>query len=389
MMAFGMTREDRTRLRTATILAAGFYLVLFLAMLGVKPPVGGASAQAGGATITVELEGNPQATSVTHGEGAAPSGSAAGRPSAEPSAASGGTSLASSSQPQSAPANPFALPPGIDLSGEVVAASSGALEANQVPYGRQSATPASSAAMQAAPAAPSAPAAVPGELPSAPAQSPEATGQGSADAARLPAGAAPGGAFGGAAPAAPRTTAGGGGSAPGPAAARGAGPDVFDQATLALALGQQGAGYGGGSGSRDASGSGGGGSGPQAAAGGTAGGAAAGGPAGLLSAPGASGDGGFPIQWSVVGGRQPKSEPPPLDLGKYADTLPPRAVVIVHFEVSPSGYVTPLQLDGSSGNTVVDSLLLGWMGKWTFSPVSGTRVAQGSLKYIIQATTAR
>jgi len=400
MTTFGMTQEDRTRLRTATILAVGFYLVLFLAMLGIKAPTGGSSAPAGGATIAVEFEGNPQQLSVSHGEGA--SGSAAGRLSTEPSGASAGASLASSGGAQRVPVNPFALPPGIDLSGDVVAASSGALEANRVTYGSQSA-PAASPRRTASPSE------IQGRDLAASVQSAQASGGFGANSAvaqssqtRAPSGGAGGGApfmAEGVAPAATSGTAGaevpasggssiaGGGAAAAAsgAGASAAGPNVFDQATLAFALGQQSAGYAGNSGS----GGGGSGSGRQAAGGGSADGASAGGGSGRLSAPGAIGEGGFPIHWTTPGGRQPQSEPPPLDLSKYAKYLPPRAVVWVHFEVSPSGYVTPLQLEGSSGNTVVDSLLLGWMGKWTFSPVSGTQMAQGRLKYIIQATTAR
>ncbi len=380
MTAFGMTQEDRIRLRTAIIVAVGFYLVLFLAMLGLRPPTGGPSAEAGGTAISVELEGNPQVMSASHGEGASLSGSSAGNPSTESSATSGGSMVASSGQAQSVPANPFALPAGIDLSGDVVAASSGALEANRVTYGSRAANPA--APPPAVPQTQPISSAASGSAPVASAQPiPKSAGP-REDSVASPGGTLPsGGVANGGIPAASGTsTAGGRAAATGGGEVGGkAQPNVFDQAILAFALGQQSAGYAGG-----------GGSGPQSTGGGSGEGASTGGQAGLLSAPGASGDGGFPIEWATSGGRLPESEPPPLDLSKYSRYLPPRAVVWVKFDVSPSGYVTPLQLIGSSGNTVVDNLLLGWMGKWKFSPVrDGTSPTRGSLKYIIQATTAR
>ncbi len=376
--------EDRLRLAKATLLALGLYLILFLLMLGVRPSAGGPSAELPGSSITVQLEGTPQALSVSQAalSAAQPSREAeASRGSASSSAR--GASLASASQSQGAPANPFALPPGINLSGNVVAASSGALEANRVIYGAPPAAPSASQAQAFSPpaapgeAAPSAAASGTASSNSAAVQAPsgaQAAGFGGGTSGELPVSPAQASAPG---PAGGATAAGGGApaAASGGAAASSPGPSVFNQSTLAQALGQYGAGYGGGGSASSAA--------SQQPSGG-------GGPSGASAAQGSAGEtGGFPIRWSTPGGREPTKEPSPLDLSKYADVLPPRTVVGVRFQVSPSGYVTPLHLVGSSGNTVVDSLLLGWMAQWRFKPVPGTQDAQGSLEYIIQATTAR
>lgn len=401
-----MRRDERRRLLTAALISVGLYLLLFLLLRGIGPLSGGTPEPGGGSALVVQLEPIAPELSGAKAASTAASGGGAGSTGARATASPGAGSPPSAEVAQSsaersgsagrpAPANPFALPPGIDLSGQVVAASSGALETGQV-----SSQSAGSAGEGAGPSGPRESATGGSPASGLPSQPEMVIGPGYGGAFGSETGA-PFGA-GGVAP-----TAGGRSaeaSSTGSTGAAGGGHslenlNVFQQSVLAQVLGQQAAGYGGGGGVGGGSAAGaqggpsgsagdreGGGGGGPGASGASGGGAASGGPGGAAS----SGRSPYPISWSANGKRQIAYEPPPPSLSAYADVLPPRTVVRVQFEVAASGYVTPLKLVGSSGDTIVDNLLLTWMGRWRFTPVSPKIPdARGSLEYVIQANTAR
>jgi hypothetical protein len=97
------------------------------------------------------------------------------------------------------------------------------------------------------------------------------------------------------------------------------------------------------------------------------------------------------IEWKGdSSSREVLFRPKPLVIPKrYLNEIPPAIILEIEFQVTPLGIVHPLNITPSLGYPELDNELEAWMGKWRFQPITGKQIAQGTLRYMIQAETAR